>query len=217
MANVTMKYVIDLAAEQLIDAGHNEWTVQKLVGWGNMGSRQIVSFVPKANAVVGPFKLAAGARQVLDPSGIMVIGATRNLGTDGKTPGNVVNETTVALLSQFSPGWAQETAAATIKDFAPDPANQAMFWVSPPSDGTTFIELTRSEVPTPIVWDSGGAWETARAGVSNEYVNTLLDYILFRAFGKDTDLPGNTERSKSHLSNYLNALGITSAKKGGTS
>lgn len=213
MANVTLKYVIDLVTGTLQDADYDAWDEQELVNWANIGSRQIVSFVPAANLVIDSVKLAEGPLQQLGTKGIAVFDVIRNMGTDGKTPGPAITRTTLELISLYLQSWPQTTESAEIASFATDPQRPRIFYVYPPADGTSYVEVARSEVPEAIVWDSGGAWETAMVGVSNEYVGALADYILFRAFSKDSDFPGNKERASMHYQAFLQALVVTTQQQ----
>jgi hypothetical protein len=40
------------------------------------------------------------------------------------------------------------------------------------------------------------------------YANCLLDYILYRAYQKDSEYAGNAQRSMMHYQGFSNALGI---------
>jgi len=208
MANVTLKYIIDLVAGQLQDADNDAWDEQELVNWANIGCRQIVSFVPAANIVVSSLKLAPGSLQRLGVKGVAVMDVIRNMGTDGQTPGPAITRTSLELLSAYLTSWPETSQDTEIANFATDPRIPTVFYVYPPADGTTYVEVARSEIPDAIVWDSNGNWETATVGISNEYVGALIDYILFRAFSKDADYPGNEQRALKHLKAYLQALGI---------
>lgn len=210
MANVTLKYITDLAAEELQDPDFDDLAEDQLVKWANIGMDQIVAFVPSANTVIESAKLAAGSRQTIAASGMVFIRAIRNMGTDGQTPGNAIQMVdSLDIVNSFNMAWPAVTQASVIKEAVKDPSIQSAYWVFPPSDGTTYIEIERSEKPTPIVWDSNGVWETARIGVTNEYIGALLDYILYRAYSRDSDYPGNVERAQLHQQSFRQALGLT--------
>lgn len=208
MGNVTIGHVIDLVIEQLQDSGYENWSEQALVNWANLGCRQIVAFVPEANAVIESVKLAQGIRQQIGGSGLAVLQVTRNMGTDGKTPGPAIRRTSVEYLTLYDSTWTEATADNVITDVAIDHMHPTQFFVYPPADGTTYVEVIRSEVPPSIVWDSGGAWRSVAVGISNAYIGALVDYILSRAYGQDSDFPGNEARKGDHYRQFLQEVGV---------
>ena len=208
MANVTIGHVADMVIEQLQDSGYDNWTEQALVNWGNLGSRQIVAFAPDANMVIGSVKLAQGVKQSIGAPGIAVRSVLRNMGADGNTPGQAILMTSIELLTAFSTAWPTETEVSVISDAAIDSRHPTQFFVFPPSDGTSYVEVERSEAPPAIVWDAGGAWRNAAVGISNAYIGALVDYILARAYGQDSDFPGNEQRKIAHYQQFLQATGV---------
>jgi len=40
------------------------------------------------------------------------------------------------------------------------------------------------------------------------YSNSILDYILYRSYQKDSEFAGNAERSMMHYRSFANALGV---------
>lgn len=216
MANVTMKYITDLASEQLQDPSFDDLSESQLVAWGNMGSAQIAAFVPSACTVIESVKLAAGPRQTIAASGMVFIRAIRNMGTDGNTPGQaIIMVDNIEILNAFNMSWPTETQVAVIKEVVKDPVVEGVFWTFPPADGSSYIEIERSDKPAPVIWDSAHAWETVKIGITNEYIGALLDYILYRAYSRDADYPGNIEKATLHKQAFDQALGLTVNTEGG--
>ena len=52
---------------------------------------------------------------------------------------------------------------------------------------------------------------TEAIGVRDIYANALMDYMLYRAFAKDADHPGNAERSGAHYAAFASAVGAKSS------
>ena len=211
MANVTVGHLVDMAYEILMDDSEDpqHWTKENLVNWYNLGARETVVLAPEANPVFESMILAAGVKQSIPANRIGLIDVIRNMGADGNTAGAGINRTDVGILTAYDRSWITATAGTTIKNWAPQ--SLTTFYVSPPSDGTTYVEIKASAVPTVVVYDTAGAWESALVGVAEKYVNAVFNWMLHRAYQKDGDYPGNDSRSRDFFNQFLLACGVTPA------
>ena len=208
MANVTVKHILDMVEDHVQDEDNDLWDIQDLLNWHNIGTRTIVSLDPKANSVIEAVKLVSGVKQVIPAGGIALVGVYRNMGSDGETSGRAITLTSVPSLSAFYPSWSTETATEAIYNFMPDPNNPTTYYNYPPSDGNGYVEIEYAKVPTIIVYDDDGDWESAQVGIKEGYIDQLMNYILYRAYGKDTDIPGNEAKSKVYYALFLQGMGI---------
>ena len=80
---------------------------------------------------------------------------------------------------RFPPCAVLATAAAGEKDRNPGPA-----------DGSLYTAVVGS------------------IGVPDIYTNALQDYILYRAYTKDTEYAGNAARAQAHYQAFVNALTV---------
>ena len=65
--------------------------------------------------------------------------------------------------------------------------------------------------PTDVAEPADGALYTAVAGnisIPDIYANALLDYILYRAYSKDSEYAGNAQRAQSHYGAFVNTMGV---------
>lgn len=65
--------------------------------------------------------------------------------------------------------------------------------------------------PTDIAEPADGALYTAVTGdisLPDIYGNVLQDYVLYRAYTKDSEYAGNGQRAQAHYAAFANALGI---------
>jgi len=212
MANITKKHILDVILDQVQDDDNNLWSYEDLLNWENLGERTIVSLSPLANSKRESIKLASGVKQSIPAGGIAFIRVIRNMGTDGLTAGTGVTPVAMDALAAFYPSWATETATQEIINAMPDPHDRTIFYVYPPSDGTGYVEEEYSVVPAIVAYDEDGDWESAHIGITEGYVDPLMNYIFHRAYGKDTDISGNKERAAEYHALFLGALGIS---KGG--
>ena len=207
MANVTVGHAIDMVLEVLGEdqTTPEHWTKENLLNWYNLAGREVVSLAPDANTLFEAIKLAAGVKQSIPVNRIGLIDVIRNMGVDGITPGPGITKSDSRILTTFQRAWINATSSAVIKNWAPE--SLAVFFVSPPSDGTTYVEIKVASVPDKVIYDSGGLWESALVGVGERYVGAILSWILFRAYQKDSDFPGNDNRSKEYYQQFRIACG----------
>ena len=209
MANVTIGHIIEnLVQVTLNDIGGDTWDQETLLDWANQGERKIVSLVPQANPVIESVALDAGVKQSIPSGGIAFIKVIRNMGTDGTTTGRVVTPSSVEALAAFAPDWTSETAVAAIYNAMPEPLDPTTYYVSPPADGSNYVELEYSDTPTVIDYDGSGTWKTSSPTIKEGYVDPLVNYILYRAFSQDSGVQGTRQRAIDALGAFYQGLGL---------
>jgi hypothetical protein len=67
------------------------------------------------------------------------------------------------------------------------------------------IEIIYSIAPSDITYSS-----SVTISLDDIYANAILDYMLYRAYQKDSEYAGNADRSMMHYSSFANALGMKS-------
>ena len=211
MANVTIRHIIDIIAEILQDESTTTtdrgWTEESLVNYYNLVSRRIVSMAPEANPITQSVKLASGSKQSIPSGGIAFLNAIRNMGVSpGSTPGQAITPTLLSLIESFDLNWSTATAAVVIWNVFPSTVDKTVYYTYPPSDGTGFILIEFSKAPAAIVWVEDGDWENALIEVKEQYVNPLISGIFAMAYEKDTDFPGNVERSADYEKSFLSQM-----------
>ena len=71
----------------------------------------------------------------------------------------------------------------------------------PGVSGNAYVEVVYSDSPT----DLGNT--SATISVDDIYANAIMDYVLFRAYQKDSEYAGNAQRANQHYQLLLNCLG----------
>lgn len=208
MADVTVGHIIDQAEKVLIDEGNDDFTETELIAWYNLGQRDIVAKKPDAYTVIDSVILASGIRQVLPSGSMAFVDVVRNMGTDGDTPGTTILVVPWISLKVYLPSYSSVTATTEIRNAAPDPVRKDTWYCYPPSDGTGYVEVEYSKAPTQITYDASDNWQSNLIAVDNEYVDAVLNYILWRAWSKDTDIPGSFERSQIYWDRYYQSVGV---------
>jgi len=197
---VAVNDLIDKAEIILQDTGNTRWTAAELINWGSAGQVAIVREVPTAKTSHTAVQLAAGSKQSVPSGAIELIDVFRNMGIDGTTVGDAITYVDKAFMDAFKPDWHSATASTTVKHYLYDLNNPKVFWVYPKSDGTNYVDMVTSINPTALAADGD-------IDLADEYEIALLDYILFRAYQKDSSHTPQDARILGHYKAFLASLG----------
>lgn len=204
---ITAQSLIRRVVETLQDNTSIRWPTSELVRYLNDGQREITLYRPDAIRVTGVIALTAGARQTL-PVGATKLIELWNNAAGTKRAVRLVNR---EILDSQSPGWQDLTGTAEILHFTYDPRIPTEFFVYPPASVSASLNGAYSAMPTDITEPADGALYTAVSGdisVPDIYGNSLIDFVLARAYLKDSDYAGNAARAQTHYAMFANALGI---------
>ena len=203
---MTLQDVIDRARILLQDENltATRWTDDELIFWLNDAFREIVQLKPDANIVTSVVQLVEGIEQSIPASSIFLKGISRNMGTDGLTPGRAVHRVRREIFDVSFPGWPDSTAAAEVKYFIYDDMNPRKFMVYPPQPGAGqgYVEIkTVDNIAT--IDDPGTALP-----VDDSYLNAILDYVLHRAYLKDAEIDSNAQLASAYYQSFQQKLGL---------
>lgn len=205
---ITAQSIVRRVVETLQDNTSVRWPVNELVRYLNDGQREIVLYRPDAMVTNAAVALAAGSKQSLPANGAKLIEVVRN--TSGtKRSVRLVNR---EILDSQSPNWHNLTGATEILHFMYDPRDPKVFYVYPPAAASgASLDVVYAALPTDVTEPADGALYTAVTGnisVPDIYGNVIQDYILYRAYSKDSEYAGNASRAQAHYGAFANALGI---------
>ena len=186
----------------LRDLGNVRWTREELLNWLNDGQAAIVIHKPNACVVNEGLHLSQGTKQRIPAAGVALVSVTRNLGADGNTPGRAVRLVDRAALDARRPGWHGDNAAAEIRHYTFSDNDPHHFYVYPPADGTSHVEIVYSASPEPCESDA------EPIAIDDIYQGVLVNYILFRAYSKDADSPGNAQKALAYNNLVRSGLGL---------
>ncbi len=168
----------------LNDAGMVHWTQAELLAWGSEAERELVKLDPMACAKTVSIALVSGAKQSAPADCVSIIDIPQNLNGDAITP------TDRKSLDAFMPNWLTTPTSGTVKHFIPG-ATPSEFFVYPAQNGTpATIKMTHSYIPPSLS-------AVGNLNVRDEHQARVENYILFRAFSKDSE-PGNAERAMAY-------------------
>jgi hypothetical protein len=206
---LTAQSIIRRAVETLQDTTSVRWPVNELVRYLNDGQREVVLYRPDSMVTNSTITCVAGTKQSLPANGAKLIEVIRNAAaTSDKKAVRMINR---EILDAQTSGWHNITGSVNILHFMYDPRDPKVFYVYPPATTLAQLDIVYSAYPTDITEPADGALYTAVSGnisLPDIYGNVLLDYILYRAYTKDSAYAGNAARAQAHYAAFANALGI---------
>lgn len=206
---IPAQQIIRRCVETLQDTTSIRWPVAELVRYLNDGQREVVLYRPDAMVTNATVTCVAGTKQTLPANGAKLIEVVRNARAAGtKRAVRMVNR---EILDAQTPGWHAIAGTDDVLHFMYDPRDPRVFYVYPPATTNTQLDIVYAAYPTDIAEPADGATYTAVTGnisLPDIYGNVLQDYILYRAYTKDSEYAGNVQRAQAHYAAFANALGI---------
>jgi len=199
MGTITAQEILDRAKILLVDAGNDRWIESESLGWLNEGLLEIVRFIPTAYTVNEAVQLSSGVKQTIPTGRIEFLGATMNMGGDGSTPGDVINFIDMKELGYVDPTWASQTQSATTEFITKKEGDRKTYYVSPPSDGTGYIEIVCSDTPAEI--SVGTA-----IPIDDIYSPIILDYVMFRCLSVDSTEPHYRDMAQLYFKKFTESI-----------
>jgi hypothetical protein len=194
--------------ETLQDTTSIRWPVAELVRYLNDGQREIIVHRPDAMVTNASVSLASGTKQSLPANGAKLIDVVRNSAGNKRAIRMCARE----ILDAQSPGWHNLSGVNEIVHFMFDPRDPKVFYVYPPAAVSgAAVDLVYSALPTDIAEPAAGTdfgAVTGNISVPDIYSNALQDYVLYRAYTKDSQYAGNEARAQARYAAFANALGI---------
>lgn len=208
MATTKAVDLINRVAVTLQDPTFVRWPNQELLNYLNDAQRQVVLFRPDAKAVNAPFTCVNAAKQTLPADGLRLINVLRNTG------GRAITKVDRGILDVQLPAW-YETAVGTegIKHYVYDALDPKNFYVFPKPAASAQIDIVYAMSPVDIVI-SNYTTDTQVIGIDDIYANALMDYMMYRAYQKDSEF-ANLNRAAVYYQAFSTSLGIKSQADGG--
>jgi hypothetical protein len=198
--------------EDLLQDTNVRWPRLELQRWINDAYLEISIHRPDANTKSGNFICAAGTRQVLTakfPTGFRFIGVIRN--TAATSNKNSIKQIAQTVLDDQRPGWHSETGTLNIQHFIFDPLVPKEFLVYPPALATTEIEVIYADTPGAHTLSEGAldpaGSDTRVINMDDIYLNSIVDFVLYRSYLKDADYAANNQRAVNSYNSFLQGIG----------
>lgn len=203
MGTIAASRIIDKVQIILMDEAGVRWPdATELLGWLNDGQREVLVYKPNAHVHNEAVQLAAGTKQTLPEVGVQLIDIPRNMGSDGTKPGRVIRIVSREVLDAAVPNWHGAKPSAECRHYMYNPLDPKRFYVYPPqpSAGMGYVEMVYAAVPEEVLS------LTAPISLDDIYQNALIDYVLYRAYSKDTDYAADPSRAGTHQAAFVSSL-----------
>lgn len=188
----TAQALLDRASIQLHDETGVDWPDSELLGYLNEALADLVSHQPGEFASTETVTHTTGVRQTL-PAGAVALLRVQHALTPTGAASRAATMFNFIAMDTVSPIW-RRARPGPVRQWAYDPRDPRVYWVYPPSDGSqALIELVREPQALTSV---------DPLPVSVRFNGALLDYVLYRAYSKDTEYAGQDGRAALHYQAY---------------
>lgn len=204
---ISAQSVIRRCVETLQDPTSIRWPVAELVRYLNDGQREVALYRPDSLVTSATLTCVAGTKQALPAGASKLIEVVRNA-TGAKKAVRLANR---EILDAQIPGWHNAAGVAELLHYMYDPRDPKVFYVYPPATTSAQLDVVYSAYPADVAEPGDAALYSAvtgNIGIPDIYANALQDYILYRAYTKDSEYAGNTARAQAHYAAFANALGV---------
>jgi hypothetical protein len=216
---VNAKGILDRAGRVLLDETNVRWPLPELRLWLNDAIREIAVVKPTAYSQSIIMSLSVGTLQRLPDGYFSVMRVSRNLKTTAESPrlgSDAIRTVDLQVLEVSSPHWHDSTKVKfkkTVKNVAYDARDPRAFFVYPGNDGTGIVEAIVAKIPAYVPAPGSDADQIASydfdIDVQDHYASALLDYVLFRAYSKDSSFAGSAQRAAAYYASFANTLGVS--------
>ena len=175
------------------------WDGAELLGWLNEGQFACVVLKPTSYVKSIPVQLVRGTKQSIPADGVQLVDVLRNTDASGE-PGRAVRIVEREALDSFNPDWHSGTPNLAVKHYVFAELDPKRFYVFPPQPPTPgFVELVYSAAPP-------DALSTGDITLDDIYGPALVDYMLYRAFSKDTEFAADSGPAAAHQRAFMASL-----------
>lgn len=199
MATVTVESILNRANTLLNDQAWVRWPKQELLDYYNDATKAIVLIRPDAHTKHEAFSCTEGTKQDLPADALRLIEVIRN------SDGGVIRFVPRKALDDSYPDWHASAKSESISAYTYDERYPKVFYLYPGAKASHSIDLVYSVAPQSKTIDEveGGVV----ADLDDIYINPMIDFILYRAFSKDSEYSSNSNRSSSHYQAFMQQLG----------
>jgi hypothetical protein len=205
---VSAQTIIRDAQAVLVDLAGTSYPASALVRYLNAGQVMIAVNRPAQTATTQTFVPAAGADQVLPAEALALIDIPRN--TAGARL--AIRRVDQAKLDAAVPGWYGMAGSAVIQHFCYDLTKPRQFLLYPPALTSASVQMTVSLYPVNVAAPSGDgrSFSTVSGviGLTDQWQEALLQYVLHRALAEDLSDAKNAALSAAHLAKFNALVGI---------
>ncbi|MEL3922138.1 DUF6682 family protein [Aeromonas enteropelogenes] len=196
----TIKALLERISIELTDKERVSWSLDALVSYYNSAIAAIATYRPDVFAQTLAYTCVAGTRQLIPAGGIKLIEVERN------TKGRKIRFFERGVLDDLDPEWVSGTGAKAAEAYFYEPTNPRVFWLYPGVAAGVNVDLVLSVLPSPATTAEIEAGKQLQVDVS--FLTACMDWIIYRAYLRDSDETANSARGQLHLQAFAQYLGI---------
>jgi hypothetical protein len=197
---INAQAVLDAARVTLLDAAKRTWPDAELLDYLNEGLRASCGIKADIYTSEEYIQLVAGTLQTIPDNGTSLIRISDNRN------GRIVTQVDFDLLQESNRFWPAGTLETTVENYAADPRDPRRFIVSPPNDGRGQVRMLWATPPDEITLG------TTEMPVSDIYQPPLIDYVLYRAYSKNSARQ-DLAKAQSNYTRWGQYLGLRSQQQ----
>lgn len=201
MGTILASTIIQTAQGMLQDADGVRWTDDELLSYLNEGQRAILNYKSNAYVRVRSIQLIPGTRQSMPEDAVQLFDIVRNMGTNGTTPGRAVRLAKREMLDAQAPNWHAATPSSQVRHYLYSESSPRVFLVYPPQPTIApgYVEMVYGATPPAVALNQAIA-------VDDIFETPLLDFMLYRAWMKDTEFGADSSLASAHMNAFIAAL-----------
>ncbi|MBK8583232.1 MAG: hypothetical protein IPL86_15875 [Flavobacteriales bacterium] len=194
--------IISRVERTLFDITNVRWPEAELIDYINDAQQAVILARPDANSKNVTMPLAVGTRQTIPSDagrvGIRFLRLTRNVAGDLRA----IRESSRVALDNELPNWHTANPSTSIQHYVFDNVDPKIFYVYPPAASGAQVEIIYSALPAKAT----AVGDTLT--LSDNYLNAVYDWVLYRCYSKDASYAGNLQRAQYHANAFAAQLGI---------
>ncbi|MFJ5456279.1 DUF6682 family protein [Pectobacterium sp. CHL-2024] len=198
----TINDIIGRANSQLLDSLWLRWPKSELLDYYNDAINAVIIIRPDAGASIETFDCEPGTRQHLPDGAIRLLEITRVVG------GRAIQPFPRDALDYQYPDWHSITGP--IERYCYDEQTPKAFFVFPGALAGAQLEINVARLPSPASIADLSPQNARLFPLDELYFNPVLEFILFRAYGKDAENGNNAMLSSQHYQTFVDLLGVKS-------
>lgn len=190
--------IITRVREATLDttSGGVRWLDAELIRHINDASQAIVLLKPSAHSINTTMKLDSGTLQEAPSDAILILDVVRNV--DGKA----IRYVERGVLDASHPDWHDASTSREARHYMMEQNDPTHFYVYPPNNGSGEVRIVYSAAPAKV----GDADDDLP--LPDTYVNSYVDYVLYRAYSKDADFAANRDLATWYYKSFTQGLGV---------
>lgn len=203
----TVQSVLDRVQQTLQDTAGIRWSeTNELVKWVNDAQREIALLKPDATSTNTTVTLVDGTKQTIPSDGNRLLRVIRNMSAASSgNGGRAIRLVARDVLDTQTPTWhdpdvtGDAAHAAVVKNYVYDEQDPKNYYVFPGVTGDAYIEIVYSKNPATVTASDD-------LGVDDIYANAVMNYALYMAYMKESEVAANAQRASSHYNLFTQAI-----------